>query len=134
MRGNAGNQPVVKMVPPARDHWSDNRTLSFKGSVANGARRKASEAVTSGLRGNTKEAVDEFAMPYRIALRQPANLPFPDRMHGLIPFNGSPGPVRRAESKGRRDPFLDEAVVLLNDADGRHPDDDRGRTEAAGLQ
>src|SRR5437588_10261740 len=36
-------------------------------------------------------------------------------MHDLIPFNGSPGPFRRADSEARRDPLLDEAVVLLND-------------------
>jgi hypothetical protein len=54
-------------------------------------------------------------MPYRIALRQPANLPFWDRMHALIPVDCSPGPFRRSESEACRDAFLDETVVLLND-------------------
>ena len=54
-------------------------------------------------------------MPYRIAFRQPANLPFLDRMHGLIPVDCSLGRFRRSESEARRDAFLDETVVLLND-------------------
>ena len=52
-------------------------------------------------------------MPYHIALRQPANLPFSDRMQGLIPFDCSPGPFRRSESDACRDAFLDETVVSI---------------------
>jgi len=42
-------------------------------------------------------------------------MPSPDRRHGLVPRDRPVCPVRRTEPEARRNPLLNEAVVLLND-------------------
>ena len=44
-----------------------------------------------------------------------AATPIPNRVHGLVTLDRSPRAFRRTESKARRDPLLDESMVLLDD-------------------
>ena len=67
------------------------------------------------LGSDTEYCVDELALRYWIALRDPTDLPFADCMHRLIPFDRSAGTLHRSESQTRHDPLLDESMVLLND-------------------
>lgn len=57
----------------------------------------------------------ELPLRYRIALRDPADLPFPDCMHCLVTLDRSTRAFRRTESKAGRNPLLDESMVLLDD-------------------
>ena len=58
--------------------------------------------------------MDELTLSYWITLANPADLPFADCMHRLVTLNRSPRPLRRTETEARRDPFLDEPMVLFN--------------------
>jgi len=66
------------------------------------------------LRGYSEDRVDELALTYRIALTNPADLAFADCMHRLVTLDRTPRPLRRAETQARRDPLLDEAMILLD--------------------
>ena len=67
------------------------------------------------LRGDAEDSVNEFALADRIGLRYPANLAFADRMHRLVTLDRSPRPLRRTEAEARRNPLLDEPMILLDD-------------------
>ena len=67
------------------------------------------------LRGDTEDCVDELALRYRIALSDPADLTFSDCMHRLVSFDRSACSLHRSESQARRDPLLDEPMVLFDD-------------------
>ena len=58
--------------------------------------------------------MDERALTYRIALGYPADLPFADNMHRLVPLDRSPCPLHRTEPQAGRNALLNEAMVLLN--------------------
>ena len=59
--------------------------------------------------------MDELTLTDRITLRDPADLPFSDRVHRLVTLDRSTRSLRRTESEARRDPLLDESMVLLDD-------------------
>ncbi len=59
--------------------------------------------------------MDELTLRYRIALSDPADLTFADCMHRFVALDGSARTLRRSESEARRDPLLDEPMVLLDD-------------------
>jgi hypothetical protein len=64
------------------------------------------------LGSDTEYCVDELALRYRIALSDPTDLPLADGVHRLIPFDRSAGPLDRSEAKARRDPLLDESMLI----------------------
>ncbi len=59
--------------------------------------------------------MDELTLTDRITLRDPPDLPFSDCMHRLVTLNRSPRSLRGPKTEARRDPLLDEAMVLLAD-------------------
>ena len=59
--------------------------------------------------------MNKLALPNRVSLVQPSNLPFPNDMHCLVAFDRSPYAFWRPESEARDYALFDEAVVLLND-------------------
>src|ERR1700686_4859123 len=58
--------------------------------------------------------MDELTLAADIALVHPADLSLPDGMHRLVTLDGSPRPLRRSKTEARRDPLLDESMILLN--------------------
>ncbi len=64
---------------------------------------------------DAEDRVDELSLCDGITLGDPAYLTFADCMHRLVPLDRSAGTLYRSESKARRDPLLDEAMVLLDD-------------------
>jgi len=58
--------------------------------------------------------MDELTLTDRITLRDPPDLPFSDCMHRLVTLDRSTRALRRTESQARRDPLLDESMVLLD--------------------
>jgi hypothetical protein len=58
--------------------------------------------------------MDELTLADDIALVHPADLSLPDCMHRLVTLDGSPRPLRRTKTEARRDPLLDESMILLN--------------------
>ena len=67
------------------------------------------------LRGDAEDGVDELPLRYGIALSNPADLSFSDCMHRLVTLDRSARTLDRSESEARRDPLLDESMVLLDD-------------------
>jgi hypothetical protein len=67
------------------------------------------------LRGHAEDGVDELALRYGIALSYPADLTFADCVHRLVTLDRSAGTLHRSEPKVRRNPPLDEPMVLLDD-------------------
>ena len=67
------------------------------------------------LRGDAEDAVDELTLSHRIAFGDPADLPFADGMHRLVTLDRSPRPLRRTEAEARRNPLLDEPMILFDD-------------------
>src|SRR3977135_2051242 len=59
--------------------------------------------------------MDELTLADDIALVHPADLSLPDGMHRLVTLDGSPRPFRRTKTEARRDPLLDESMILLAD-------------------
>ena len=58
--------------------------------------------------------MDELTLRYSIALGEPADLTFTDCMHRLVASDCSARTLHRSESEARRNPLLDEPMVLLN--------------------
>jgi len=67
--------------------------------------------------------MDKLALRDSIAFSNPADLTFANGMHRLVAFDRSACTLYRSESKARRDPLLDEPMVLLDDVVqiGRRP-------------
>ena len=76
---------------------------------------RGSQVPTGELRRDTQNGVDELTLRYRIALGDPAELTLADCMHRLVTFDRPARFLNRSESKARRDPLLDEPMVLLDD-------------------
>jgi hypothetical protein len=77
---------------------------------------KAQDAIARGeLRGDAEYRVDELALTYRVVLGDPPDLAFSNCMHCFITLNPAPRPFHRPKSQARRDPLLDESMVLLDD-------------------
>jgi len=68
-----------------------------------------------GSRSNAEQTVNELTLPNHIALPQPTDLPFPDRMHRLVSLDRSLGAFHRSKSQARVDPLLNEPVILFQD-------------------
>ena len=67
------------------------------------------------LCGHAEDGVDELALRYSIALSDPADLTFADCVHRLVTLDRSAGTLHRSEPEARRNPPLDEPMVLLDD-------------------
>ena len=74
------------------------------------------------LRGHAEDGVDELALRYSIALSDPADLTLADCVHRLVTLDRSADTLHRSEPEARRNPPLDEPMVLLDDVVqiGRH--------------
>ena len=72
-------------------------------------------SLATALRSDTEQSVYELALTYRIALRQPSDLPHPDRMHCLVTIDRYPWRFHRSEFEPRCYLLLDEAMVLHNE-------------------
>jgi hypothetical protein len=59
--------------------------------------------------------MNELALRDSIALGDPADLTFADCMHRLVTLDRPARTLCRSETEARRDPLLDEAMVLLDD-------------------
>jgi hypothetical protein len=66
------------------------------------------------LCGDAEDSVNELSLADRIAFRDPADLAFSDCVHCLVPINRSACALGRTEAEARRDPLLDESMVLFN--------------------
>ena len=55
--------------------------------------------------------MDELTLRYRIALGYSSDLPFANRVPGLITCDRPPRALRRTEAEARRDELLDEPVI-----------------------
>src|SRR5687768_10319506 len=98
-QGRTGTTRIIECGSVAnRDRWSDDRVIA-----------------SMCLRGDAENRMDELTLSYRIALADPADLPLADCMHRLVALDRSPRPFRRAKTEARRNPFLDESMVLLDD-------------------
>src|SRR5262249_17311317 len=64
--------------------------------------------------GDAAHRVDELTLSDGIALRDPADLPFSDCMHRLVTIDRPGRSLRRTEAEARRDPLLDESMVLFD--------------------
>jgi hypothetical protein len=62
-----------------------------------------------------EDCVDELTLRHEIALSDPADLPFADRMRRLVALDRSIRTLHRSESETRRNPLLDEPMVRLDD-------------------
>src|SRR5260370_17421743 len=68
------------------------------GSVANSKGRTWSAIrFRPVLHSDAEKSMDELTLAHRITLCQPADLSFPNRMHALLPFDGSPVSSRPPE-------------------------------------
>src|SRR5262249_53388774 len=65
--------------------------------------------------GDAEYCVDKLPLRYGIALPDPTDLTLADCMHRLVALNGSTRALDRSEPQARRDPLLDESMVLLDD-------------------
>lgn len=63
-----------------------------------------------------KEPVDEFILISDVAPPQPPKLPFPNLVNGLVALNRSPRRIETAKTLLGTNPFLDGAVMLLQEA------------------
>ena len=87
-----------------------SRTLAVE-SVANGKIRTwAAIRFRPVSLSGAEQSMHELTLTHRITLYQPADLPFANRMHCLVAFDGAPRPFRRPESEAGDDSFLDESV------------------------
>jgi hypothetical protein len=59
--------------------------------------------------------VYELSLAYHVALPQPTDLPFPDRMNRLVTLDRSPRSFVRSKSQARVDALLNETVILFQD-------------------
>src|SRR5262249_42689387 len=91
--------------------------------------RRDGVLVRPDLRSDAEDGVDELALRYSIALRDPADLIFADCMHRLVTLDRSPRSFSRTEAEARRNPLLDEAMVLLDDV---YSDKARSDSDSAG--
>ena len=64
------------------------------------------------LLGDAEDRMDELALREGIALRDPVDLTFADRMHRLVAGYRPASTLHRPESEARSNPLLDEAMVL----------------------
>jgi hypothetical protein len=67
------------------------------------------------LRAEAEDRMNEIALSDWIALRDPADLPFADRMHCLIAFDRPACAVHRTKPEACGDPLLYEPMILLDD-------------------
>ena len=84
-------------------------------NMRSGSEQSRSWDVGQRLRGDAEDRVDELTLTDRIALSDPANLPFSDCMHRLVTFYRPARALRRSEAEARRDPLLDESMVLFDE-------------------
>jgi len=68
-----------------------------------------------GLRCDAENAVNELALRDGIVPGDPAHLTFTDCVHRFVALDRSTSALHRSESEARRNPLLNEAMVLLND-------------------
>jgi hypothetical protein len=85
------------------------------GSVANDGRQGERGDSTLRLRSTTEQTVYELSLTYHVALPQPMDLPFLDRMHRLVTFDRPSRAFGRSKSQARVDALLNETVILLQD-------------------
>ena len=71
--------------------------------------------VSLAPRGDAEDCMDKLALRDSIAFSNPADLTFANGMHRLVAFDRSACTLYRSESKARRNPLLDEPMVLLDD-------------------
>src|SRR6516164_2692664 len=100
--------------PALIHHTTHSETL--QGSVPNSEGGEATMCAAGWeLRGHAEDGVDELALRYSIALSDPADLTFADCVHRLVTLDRSAGTLHRSEPEARRNPLLDEPMVLLDD-------------------
>jgi hypothetical protein len=66
------------------------------------------------LRGDPGNRVDELPLSDCIVLINPTDLSFADCVHCLVTLNRPAGALRGAKAGARRDPLLDETMLLLD--------------------
>src|SRR3954447_26832611 len=102
-------------MPARLEAWAC--PVAGQGCVANPAEQSLAvidDLLTAEeLRGNDEDRVNELSLSDRIALRDPADLAFSDRVHRLIALDGSARTLGRTEAEARGYPLLDESMVLL---------------------
>src|SRR5262249_28932362 len=86
------------------------------GSVANSERGMRRCALRLWkLCSDAENCMDELTLTNRITLSDPTDLPFSDCMHRFVALDRSACAVGRSKSEARRNPLLDEPVILLDD-------------------